>query len=553
MPKQTEFVTHQVLALSETFGRADQPPLLDPIPGFKMWSSERGGAEKGGGGLTMIYNETLTAHQWTPPVPPNQQYVMGERQWLLLENGHEKCAFLHVYIACQTTRNDSYVQWNEDLFSLLTQEAILLRRQGFTCMAMGDFNTRVGAIPGLEGNTQDTNHNYPMFMNFITEVNMTIINTLPVSRGLFTRFMDTSGRPGTKSLLDYGLIDNDHVNTVTSFVIDEEARFAAGSDHALLECTLEFGARPKVTWAFTEAIHYNITGATNYTEYQATLDTAVSSVPLNAFTNLPAEEMLPHISESINQSAMKTLGIKVKKTKPGRKLPPKVISLIRDKNAVARSVDSARLTSSSEQVELLEQQLASLKADVSDALAGVKLQRRHHLRARVLRADPSRRKFWRFLKSQINTAGSITAAYNKTGSMVFDQTEIEEAVLDHFEKIFVGQRVPVFPSSSAPSNQVELALSEMEQILNKDTPSFVPTMFEEQVCTPYSFTEMEEELDQLADGKASGYDKIPNELLKNTGFKFKLYLQTFLNKVMEDGKVAQDLNIGKCMLIYKVG
>ena len=99
MPKQTEFVTHQVLALSETFGRADQPPLLDPIPGFKMWSSERGGAEKGGGGLTMIYNETLTAHQWTPPVPPNQQYVMGERQWLLHENG----LFLFFYLLFKAT------------------------------------------------------------------------------------------------------------------------------------------------------------------------------------------------------------------------------------------------------------------------------------------------------------------------------------------------------------------------------------------------------------------------------------------------------------------
>ena len=111
----------------------------------------------------MIYDETLIAHQWTPPVPTNQQYVMGERQWLLLENSQDNCAFLHVYIACQTTRNDSYMQWNEDLFALITQEAILLRRRGFSCLAMGDFNTRVGAIHGLERNTPGTNHNYPMF------------------------------------------------------------------------------------------------------------------------------------------------------------------------------------------------------------------------------------------------------------------------------------------------------------------------------------------------------------------------------------------------------
>ena len=146
-----------------------------------MWNTERSGSDKGGGGLTMVYRDTLTAHQWSPPVPAKQQYVMNERQWLLLGN---KLAFLHIYIACQTTRNDSYLQWNEDLFELVTKEAILLRRQGICCLAMGDFNTRVGELPGLEGNTKDINNNYPMFMSFIQQVNMTIINTLPITKGI---------------------------------------------------------------------------------------------------------------------------------------------------------------------------------------------------------------------------------------------------------------------------------------------------------------------------------------------------------------------------------
>ena len=59
---------------------------------------------------------------------------------------------------------------------------------------MGDFNTRVGNIPGLEDNTLDTNQNTPMFL---AEVNMVIVNSLPISKGLFTRFMDNSCRHGT--------------------------------------------------------------------------------------------------------------------------------------------------------------------------------------------------------------------------------------------------------------------------------------------------------------------------------------------------------------------
>ena len=72
----------------------------------------------------------------------------------------EKCAFFHIYIACP----DSFLQWNEDLFHLVTQEAKSLRRQGFIVLAMGFFITRVGNIPGLEDNTADTNQNTPMFL-----------------------------------------------------------------------------------------------------------------------------------------------------------------------------------------------------------------------------------------------------------------------------------------------------------------------------------------------------------------------------------------------------
>jgi hypothetical protein len=75
------------------------------------------------------------------------------------------------------------------------------------------------------------------------------------------------------SLLDYGLTDQDHVNTVTSFVIDKDARHNTGSDHALLECIIELGATPTVQWCYTEAVHYNLVVNTDFTTYKSTLDT----------------------------------------------------------------------------------------------------------------------------------------------------------------------------------------------------------------------------------------------------------------------------------------
>ena len=63
--------------------------MVDPPPGFSTWRTERGGSDKGGGGLAILYKETLPAHQWNPPVPEQLRYIMNERQWLLLDNQKE--------------------------------------------------------------------------------------------------------------------------------------------------------------------------------------------------------------------------------------------------------------------------------------------------------------------------------------------------------------------------------------------------------------------------------------------------------------------------------
>ena len=131
-----------------------------------------------------------------PKVPDPLQYVEKERQWLIVDNGKERVAFLHCYIACQSPRNDDFLKWNEDLFLLMTTELTKLREQGFMVVCMGDFNSRVGRLPGLEGNTPDVNKNGPMFINFITQANLVIMNTLPVSKGLFTRFIKDSHTSG---------------------------------------------------------------------------------------------------------------------------------------------------------------------------------------------------------------------------------------------------------------------------------------------------------------------------------------------------------------------
>lgn len=501
--------------------------------------------------MNLLYRESLTSHEWNPDVPDNLAFVQHERQWLLLSCGKQRCGFLHVYVACESHKDDSFLQWNESLFFLVTQEALRLKRQGFTVIAMGDFNARVGRIPGLEFNLPSVNRNAPMFLNFIAETNLMIMNTLPIAKGTFTRFMDSSGRPGSQSLLDYGLIDCDQSHTVTSFVIDQTARFDCGSDHALLECEVVFDDVPRLVWAYQDAIQYNLEKTSDYTSFQSNLDEYSASIPLTLFESLPSDQMLPHLTECLTNSAKKAFGLKVRKKKTGRRLPKHMIRLIEAKNNLVKIIESGSDALDLSVLEKLGSDLDKLKDEIRDCKADFLLQRKHRVRSKLLLADPTRKKFWRFLKNQIKAAGNISALKNKEDVMVFEQDAIEEVVLDHFANIFKGKRHPVFVDST-PVDHVAIALQEIDEILLNESKSFESKEFEDKVCPPFTFTELNNTLEKLPDGKASGYDGVPNEILKNSSFSFKQYLLLFYNKIIADGAVPESLNRGKCILIYKV-
>ena len=296
-----------MFALSETFGRKEKPDILKTIPGYELYLSERSGSAKRGGGLALYYRDTLLAHEWHPSIDEEVKYVEKERQWLLIHGeGSSKMAFLNCYVACQTYTSDGFIQWNQDLFQMISKEVNYLREKGFMVLAMGDFNTHVGEISGLEGNHPDVNRNFPMFSNFLSETNLVMINTLDICTGLFTRF-----KRDQTSLLDYGLIDGAHIQKVTSFNIDTDARFDCNSDHALLECVLEFRTSPKPSKHSPDVFRYNFHEKSNFTGYKSFLDNSLSTINLDEFSRLNTSEMLSHITKNIYSSAMHTFGLKI--------------------------------------------------------------------------------------------------------------------------------------------------------------------------------------------------------------------------------------------------
>ena len=538
-----------IFAISETFGREDQPDLIPELRGYSHWAAERKGGDKGNGGLCVYYRPHLNPHIWKPQVSENLKYLDKERQWVLISRGKEKLALLHCYLACETSRNNGFIQWNEDLYFMMNQEIIQLRQQGFMVISIGDYNAHIGKVPGLEGNHSDVNNNGRMFMNFITQSNLVILNTLPIAKGLFTRFMCNRGRVVGESILDYGLVDADHVDYVSSFVIDSDARYECGSDHALLTVNVAFQHTPTIDWKYNDAVRFNLSEKTDYGPFKHRLDQACQLQPLHIFEKLPLEEKLAFITSSIIGAGQDTLGFKVSRKKKPFQLPLSLRRMIQEKNEIAKKLRNGVLNSDIQNT--MELKLVQMEHEIKTAFAEIKLRKRNKIRTRILRDDPQRKKFWRFIKSHTRSVGEMTGMKNKAGEMVFDQASIEETVLQHFSDIFKAQRVPLFHVQDETSNAMRV-VDNIDQILRNHEYTFKEDEFERQVCSEFTMTELGQVLSTLPDEKSSGVDGVPNELLKHSGDIFRMYLLTFLNQILADGRVPEQLNTGKCILIHKV-
>ena len=100
---------------------------------------------------------------------------------------------------------------------------------------------------------------------------------------------------------------------------------------------------------------------------------------------------------------------KVKKRKKGLSLPKDIIGKIHVKNQLSRALHEGPSLKTPQEIQRLQLDLDEQKQEIRDCISDYKIRRRHRLRSKLLRADPSRKRFWRFLKSQIKAAGQISA------------------------------------------------------------------------------------------------------------------------------------------------
>ena len=210
-------------------------------------------------------------------------------------------------MACASNGPNNHEQWNNDLYTMMKQEVGVLRTRGFAVIALADFNAKIGKVPGLENNIDTLNSNTPFFKNFVKSLDLTILNTLPISKGLFTHFIEKDGKVISESILDYGLTEPSLTPFVTSFIIDSESRVDCGTDHALLLTTLRFKrSNFTINSKKTDIMSFILPADHNYKNFTRTFINSPDLPTLDQFHKLDVSDMAHLLTKTIFDSCCKT-------------------------------------------------------------------------------------------------------------------------------------------------------------------------------------------------------------------------------------------------------
>ena len=228
-----------VLELQETKVNVDNlPPSMD-IEEYDYAVNERTSDQKPGGGLVIYWKDSLPGRIWTNPKMHKNSKAQTEVQWLLLETGTSRLAVANIYLACVSSKNKNYLEWNTEIYNQLQEDITVLRDLCFGIIMMGDYNARIGKYAGMEENHAQINDNRKLLLNFVSQNEFYIMNKLNEDKNCFTRKLNRKdGTNITKSCLDYFLISNKSRTGKWKFSIHDLCEEnGISTDHSLIRIT----------------------------------------------------------------------------------------------------------------------------------------------------------------------------------------------------------------------------------------------------------------------------------------------------------------------------
>ena len=558
-----------IVVLLETKRRVECCDVAADIPEYSLHEARRSDAagDKEGGGIALYTRQSdgLLFKQHCPDInDPNEAFVNNERIWVTVHSQSCKTAICGVYMGCQYS-DDRYGQWNDAIYRVLQREAFSLRSQGYRVIFLGDFNGHIGSVPGegIQDNKENINANGRRLLEFLEVTDSKHINgNKLVTTGLWTR-----QRGGHSSVIDYAVISVEHMDTVASLYIDDMGALGGGSDHnwLILDVSDSFVTLKRKSHTVKKE-RWNISDDQDWSGFQKHCENIIPTILPNSVDSLSYG-----ISSTIIAALHAEIGLKssFSKTMP-RNLPQHLVTELKTKRALEKNWKSLNRTlrdTDPAAVDAAEQLFLTQKSKVSDLLH----LHRQHKKSNILEqckghSTRARKNFWSYVSPKNKQSTALSAVVDPTsGAVKCNNDDIVTVTEGHLISTFKGSYEMIPPEQPAPPgptcgdhsyaqhHETGPDVHPTPVLVNTDEGKSLETNPTGWLNTPFVIDEVKAALNKLENGKARGWDNIPNEALKNLPEAMIVKITDLFNKIKSSGVMPHGWNRGRVTLVHKRG
>ena len=558
-----------VCFLLETKRREEDIGSDVDIPGYTLREVRRSdtAGDKGGGGLAVYTRELdgLVFQEYNPAiVDKNCHFVRNERIWITTESSSFKSAVCGAYFGCQYPDNRNEA-WNTAMYTVIHEEAMLLKSQGYGITILADFNGHIGCQPGvgITGNNPDINRNGQLLLNFIQVGGFKHVNgEQNLTTGLWTRQRGTS-----RSVLDLALVCEEDLRKVESLKVDDKGEFGGSSDHNWLFLNLKdsFVKKRRILNNPTKKPGWKISPDMDWGPFK---DEIKNNIVGKHIESMDVEQLSTLISRTLLESGTKTIGMKsnnIGKSKP-KKLPHFLVQEFRLKRKLEQEWKSASTssTASASELKVLEDKFLAQKTKASESLFLYNNRDREKVKKECSGNTTSARKsFWQHVTSKVKQSSDINGVVDpESGVLKCSREEIAELTEKHLNKVFNGisENTQTEENISLNTKHMEAHVEEHSYCVNNNPK--LPKINNSCLLTEdpggwldrdYTVEEVKQAASTMHGGRAKGWDNIPNEFIINAPDELFSVITALFNRIKKTGVTPAGWNKGRVTLIFKKG
>ena len=145
-------------------------------------------------------------------------------------------AICNCYFAAEITANQNFVEWNNQLYTMISKEIVKLKADDHMIVVMGDLNAHIGRQLGgaLQQNSLKVNRNGKKLIEFIRGNKLICENTREASGNWHTWSAIRGERGLIRTCIDYCLTYGMNHLPKEFNIVDEE-RTSIETDHKLIQ------------------------------------------------------------------------------------------------------------------------------------------------------------------------------------------------------------------------------------------------------------------------------------------------------------------------------